>query len=80
MKGLSMGDWSLIARYLKKETNPGDADHLQLLADRYPNFMEELELMDGRMRDTTHTDADSFDADQAFDKLNKRFQRENLIE
>ena len=73
-----MGDWSLIARYLKKETNPGDADHLQLLAKRYPNFMEELELLDSGMRDTAHTD--SFDAEQAFEKLNKRFREENLIE
>jgi hypothetical protein len=78
MKGLSMGDWSLIARYLKKETNPGDADHFQLLVDRYPNFMEELDLLDSGMKDTTHTE--SFDAEGAFEKLNKRFQRENLIE
>ena len=75
-----MGDWSLIARYLKKETNSGDADHLQILADRYPNFMEELELLDSRLRNTKHNSEDSFDADQAFEKLNKRFQNENLTE
>lgn len=75
-----MRDWSLIARYLKNETNPGDADQFQVLADRYPHFMEELESLDLKMRSTPHTDTDTFDAGRAFEKLNKRFQSEDLVE
>jgi hypothetical protein len=46
MKRISMGDWSVIARYLKKEARAEDEDRFALLVDRCPNLKEELEEMD----------------------------------
>ena len=78
MKRLSMGDWSVIARYLKKEASAEDEDRFALLVNRCPNLKEELEEL-GRVFDPLPVVVDSFNEKKAFEKLTARFRNENLI-
>lgn len=74
-----MGDWSVIARYLKKEASAEDEDRFALLVDRCPNLKDRLEEMD-RMLNVPGTEiVDDFDETTAFEKLTARFKKENLI-
>ena len=81
MKRLSMGDWSVIARYLKKEASAEDEDRFALLVDRCPNLKDELEEMDRALNvplpsfEIVH----NFDETTAFEKLAARFKKEDLI-
>jgi len=73
-----MGDWSVIARYLKKEASAEDEDRFALLVGRCPNLKEELEEMD-RALNPLPAVVDSFDEIVAFERLTVRFRKENLI-
>jgi hypothetical protein len=81
MKRISMGDWSVIARYLKKEARAEDEDRFALLVDRCPNLKEELEEMDRVLNVPLPSleIAHDFDETAAFEKLAVRFKKENLI-
>lgn len=74
-----MGDWSLIARYLKEEASQNDMDQLHILVYKYPNLREELEILGRMMNNATISTTDTFNADKAFERVNERFKRENLI-
>lgn len=74
-----MGDWSLIARYLKEEASQNDMDQLHILVYKYPNLREELEILGRGMNNSTISSTDTFNADKAFERVNERFKRENLI-
>jgi hypothetical protein len=78
MKRLSMGDWSVIARYLKKEASAEDEDRFALLVDRCPNLKDELEELD-RVLNPLPVVVGSFDETVAFEKLTVRFKKENLV-
>ena len=78
MKRLSMGDWSVIARYLRKEASAEDEDRFALLVDRCPNLKEQLEEL-GRVFDPIPVVVGSVDEAKAFEKLTARFKNENLI-
>jgi hypothetical protein len=78
MKRLSMGDWSVIARYLKKEAGAEDEDRFALLVERCPNLKDELQEMD-RALNPLPAVVDTFDETAAFEKLTVRFKNENLI-
>ena len=78
MKSLSMGDWTVIARYLKKEASAEDEDRFALLVDRCPDLKVKLEEMD-RVLNVPNPDEDSFDETAAFENLTARFKKENLI-
>ncbi len=78
MKGLSMGEWSLIARYLKQEASEGDLYQLHLLIDRKPALRETLEIL-GREIKAADNGTESFDADRALHKLDERLKKEKLI-
>ena len=73
-----MGDWSVIARYLKKEASAEDEDSFALLVDRCPNLKDELEEMDRVLNPLPVVDG-RFDETTAFEKLTVRFRKENLI-
>ena len=79
MKRLSMGDWSVIARYLKKEASAEDEDRFALLADNFPNLKDELEEMDRVLNVPLPLVVDGFDEATAFERLTVRLQNENLI-
>ena len=72
-----MGDWSVIARYLKKEASAKDEDRFALLVDCCPNLKDELEEMD-RVLNVPEI-AHNFDETAAFENLTARFKKENLI-
>lgn len=74
-----MGDWSLIARYLKKEASQSEVDKFQLLVEHNPNLRKELELLGHGLNSSTHARKDTFNANRAFKKLTERFKKENLI-
>jgi len=78
MKRLSMGDWSVIARYLSKEASAEDEDRFALLVDRCPNLRNELEELDLALKPLSLIES-SFDEIDAFEKLTVRFRKENLI-
>jgi len=73
-----MGDWSVIARYLKKEASAEDEDRFALLVGRCPKLKEELEEMD-RALNPLPVVVGSFDETAAFERLTVRFRKENLI-
>ena len=73
-----MGDWSVIARYLKKEASAQDEDRFALLADNFPNLKDELEEMD-RALNVSLLVVESFNEATAFERLAVRLQNENLI-
>jgi hypothetical protein len=79
MKRLSMGDWSVIARYLKKEASAEDEDRFALLADNFPNLRDELEEMDRVLNIPLPPVVENFDEATAFERLTVRLQNENLI-
>jgi hypothetical protein len=79
MKRLSMGDWSVIARYLKKEASAEDEDRFGLLADNFPNLRDELEEMDRVLNIPLPPVVENFDEATAFERLTVRLQNENLI-
>ena len=72
-----MGDWSVIARYLKKEASAEDEDRFALLVEHCPDLKDELEEMD-RVLNVPEID-DDFDETAAFENLTARFKKENLI-
>ena len=74
-----MGDWSVIARYLKKEASAEDEDRFALLVDRCPNLKDQLEEMDRVFNVPVPETVDDFDETNAFEKLTARFKKENLI-
>lgn len=79
MKRLNMGEWSLIARYLKKETRNGDLNHIDTLVGNHPDLREEMTIL-GREINTSRSESNvGFDAQQAFKRLNERLVHENLI-
>jgi hypothetical protein len=78
MKRLSMGDWSVIARYLNKEASAEDEDRFALLVDRCPNLRAELEELDRALIPRPMV-VSSFDETGAFERLTERFKKENLI-
>ena len=78
MKRLSMGDWSVIARYLRKEASAEDEGRFALLVDRCPNLKDQLVEL-GRVFDPLPAVVDGFDETSAFEKLTARFKNENLI-
>jgi hypothetical protein len=79
MKRLSTQDWSLIARYLKKEeTTPMDLVQFHALLETYPDLKEELARMEDRVKESP-SDSGDFNAEQAFQKLHERLMRENLL-
>ena len=79
MKRLSMGDWSVIARYLKNEASAEDEDRFALLVDCCPNLKDELEEMDRVFNVPIPEIDDNFDETAAFENLTSRFKKENLI-
>lgn len=81
MEKLSTGDWSLIARYLSEEANEKDLVRLTALAERTKDLRAELKVLRQRMEATMPVaiDADVFDADVAFDKLEQRLKSDGLI-
>ena len=74
-----MGDWSVIARYLKKEASAEDEDRFALLVDCCPNLKDQLEEMDRVLNVPVRVIATDFDETTAFEKLTARFNKENLI-
>ena len=74
-----MGDWSVIARYLKKEASAEDEDRFALLADNFPNLRDELEEMDRVLNIPLPPVVENFDEATAFERLTVRLQNENLI-
>jgi hypothetical protein len=79
MKRLSMGDWSVIARYLKKEANADDEGRFAILVDNCPDLKDELEEMDRVLNVPIPVAQDNFNESTAFEKLTARFKKENLI-
>jgi len=79
MKGLSMGDWSLIARYLQDEASQTDFDGICDLVERNPTLREELEMLGLGLSNSAPTHHDTFNADTAFIRLNDRLKKEKLI-
>jgi hypothetical protein len=79
MKRLSMGDWSLIARYLAKEASQSEVDQLQALVEHHPNLAQELEMLGHGLNNSGRSSPDTFNANKAFERLTKRFKKENLI-
>lgn len=77
MKGLTSGDWSLIARYLKSEASERDLAEIDDLVARYPKLKSELKRMDHNMNPIESEP--SFDADHALTKLTQRFKDEDLL-
>ena len=74
-----MGDWSVIARYLKKEASAEDEDRFALLVNYCPNLKDELEELDRALNVPLPVVMDTFDEATAFEKLTVRFRNENLI-
>ena len=74
-----MADWSVIARYLKKEASAEDEDRFALLVDNFPNLKDELEEMDRALNVPVPLVVESFNEDTAFERLAVRLQNENLI-
>jgi len=74
-----MGDWSIIARYLKKEASAEDEDRFALLADNFPNLRDELEEMDRVLNIPLPLVVENFDEASAFERLTVRLKNENLI-
>jgi hypothetical protein len=79
MKGLSMGDWSLIARYLKDEASKDDLLQLDLLVKNHPNLKMEFEWLGRELNSPKVQNTFDFDAETAFKRLNKRFELEDLV-
>jgi hypothetical protein len=79
MKGLNMGDWSLVARYLKDEARGDDLKHFHALVKTYPNLRMELDWL-GREINTPRPDRSiSFNSEQALQRLTRRFELEGLL-
>jgi len=74
-----MGDWSVIARYLKKEASAEDEDRFGLLIEYCPDLKDELEEMDRVLNVPLPEIDENFDETAAFENLTARFKRENLI-
>ena len=74
-----MADWSVIARYLKKEASAEDEDRFALLADNFPNLKDEMEEMDRVLNVPLPLVVESFNEATAFERLAVRLQNENLI-
>jgi hypothetical protein len=79
MKGLNMGDWSLIARYLKQEASSSDLDQLRSLVARYPRLGGELNQLGREINTPQARDRFDFDVERAFESLHQRFELEKLI-
>lgn len=79
MKRLSMGDWSVIARYLKKEASAEDEDRFALLVETCPDLKDQLEEMERVLSVPIPEVKVDFDETDAFKKLTTRFKKENLI-
>lgn len=79
MKGLSMREWSLIARYLKSETRSGDLDQLNTIVERYPNLSMELDMLGREMNTPKEPEEPDFDTHEALKRLNERLREENLL-
>ncbi|MBL0744512.1 hypothetical protein [Chryseolinea lacunae] len=77
MKGLTTGDWSLIARYLKSEASETDLVELDDLVTRHPELKSELKRMDQNVNPVDPEPP--FDADRAFARLTQRFKDEDLL-
>lgn len=74
-----MGDWSVIARYLKKEASAEDEDRFALLLDSCPDLKVQLEEMDRVLNVPGPKIEPSFDEAAAFENLTGRLKRENII-
>ena len=74
-----MGDWSIIARYLKKEASAEDEDRFALLVEYCPDLRDKLEEMDRVLNVPIPEIDENFDEVAAFENLTARFKRENLI-
>jgi len=79
MKRLSLGEWSLIARYLKKETRNGDLGHLDTLVGNHPSLREEIAILGREINTSRSGDNVGFDPQKAFKRLNERLVHENLV-
>lgn len=79
MKRLSMGDWSVIARYLKKEANAEDEDRFAILVDCCPDLKDKMEEMERMLNVPISAYQENFNENTAFETLTARFKRENLI-
>ena len=74
-----MGDWSVIARYLKKEASAEDEDRFALLVETCPDLKDQLEEIERVLNEPVPEVKESFDEINAFEKLTARFKKENLI-
>ncbi len=74
-----MGDWSVIARYFKKEASAEDEDRFALLIEYCPDLKDDLEEMDRVLNVPVPEIDENFDEAAAFENLTARFKRENLI-
>jgi len=74
-----MGDWPVIARYLKNGESPVDADQLDLVVEHFPIPDGELEALDPGMSIPIEVMEEVFDSHSAFKKLTGRLKEENLI-
>ena len=74
-----MGDWSLVARYLKDEASGEHLKQFDALVKSFPNLRMELEWL-GREINTPRPDRSiSFNSEQALQRLTQRFEREDLL-
>lgn len=74
-----MGDWSVIARYLKKEASAEDEDRFALLVETCPDLKDKLEEIERALNLPAPEIKENFDEVEAFEKLTARFKKENLI-
>jgi hypothetical protein len=79
MKGLTMGDWSMVARFLKDQASGEDLKQFDALVKNFPNLRMELDWL-GREINTPRPDRSTiFKSDQALQRLTRRFEQEDLI-
>ena len=74
-----MGDWSLIARYLRKEASCDDLKQFDALLGRHPNLRMELDWLTREVNTPRSNPSVSFNSEQAWERLSQRFENEGLI-
>ena len=74
MKGITIENWSLIARYLNEEATETDLAQLSPLLGADSRLSQAIQEMKTQLYPS-----DNFNSDTAFEKLERRFKNENLI-